>query len=189
MANKIKFGISKLYYVPITSTAPDGTVTYDNPVAWPGAVSLSLDASGSTNPFYADNVIYWQAEASAGYEGDLEVALIPDSFRTDILGETLDAKGFYIEQSSSVPKEFALLFQFEGDESATRHCFYRCTCTRPSVSGTTKEDTIEPQTETVTLTAMGRINDTVVKSRCPYTSSTSSSYALWFTAVQEPTTA
>ena len=187
MANKIKFGISHLYYVPVTSTSAEGVITYGTVTPWPGAVSLSLDAQGTTNPFYADNVIYWQAEASSGYEGDLEVALIPDSFRVDIMGETLDSKGFYVEKSNSVPKEFALLFQFEGDESATRHCFYRCTATRPSVSGSTKEDTIEPQTETVTLTAMGRINDTVVKSRCPYTSSTTSAYALWFDAVQEPT--
>ena len=31
------------------------------------------------------------------------------------------------------------------------------------------------------------INDNVVKARCPYTSSTTSSYALWYDAVVEPT--
>ena len=99
----------------------------------------------------------------------------------------MDAKGFYVEKSSDKQTEFALLFQFEGDENATRHCLYRCVASRPDVSGSTKNETVEPQTETINLTAMPRINDEVVKARCPYSASTSSSYAAWFTAVQEPT--
>lgn len=185
--NKIKYGIKSCYYAPVTSTALDGTLTYGSMTPLPGAVSLAMAAQGSSDPFYADNVVYWKGAANNGYEGDLEIALIPDSFRQDILGETLDAKGFYVERSDALSKEFAFLFQFEGDESATRHCFYRCVATRPQVNGQTKEENIAPQTETITITAMARINDEVVKSRCPYTTSTSSSYALWFTEVQEPT--
>lgn len=117
----------------------------------------------------------------------MELALIPDAFRTDILGETLDAKGMYVERSNDSQHEFALLFQFEGDDKATRHAMYRCVANRPSVSGTTKEASIEPQTETITITAMPRISDEVVKARCPYTASTSSSYYTWFSAVVEPT--
>lgn len=30
---------------------------------------------------------------NCGYDGDLELALIPESFRTDVLKETLDSKG------------------------------------------------------------------------------------------------
>lgn len=187
MANKIKYGIKNCYYAPVTSTGADGTLTYDSPAALPGAVSISLAAQGSSDPFYADNVVYWKGAANNGYEGDLELALIPDDFRKDVLGEALDAKGFYVEHANDTAKEFALLFQFEGDESATRHAFYRCTASRPQVNGQTKEDSISPQTETITITAMARINDELVKSRAPYTASTTSSYALWFTAVQEPT--
>ena len=115
------------------------------------------------------------------------MALIPDAFRQNVLGETLDAKGFYVEASSDTQKEFALLFQFEGDDKATKHCLYRCVASRPEVNGSTKEESIEPQTETITITAMPRINDEVVKARAPYTASTTSSYAIWYTAVQEPT--
>ncbi len=184
MANKVKYGLKNVYYAVATDDGT-GKLTYDTPVAWKGAVSLSLDTQGDTNNFYADNIIYFTSTANNGYQGDYECALIPDSFRSDVLGEDLDDKGFYVERSGVPTVEFALLFQFEGDESATRHCLYRCTASRPAVNGATVEESIEPQTESITLTAMPRINDEVVKARCPQTSA---SYNTWFNAVVEPTT-
>lgn len=183
MANKIKYGIKNVYYAVATDDGT-GTLTYATPVAIKGAVSLSLDIQGDVNTFYADNIAYFTTSANNGYQGDLEVALIPDSFREAILGETLDTKGFYVERSDDTQKEFALLFQFEGDENATRHCLYRCTASRPSISGETQEESIEPQTETITLTAMPRISDSVIKSRCP---ASANDYDTWFSAVVEPT--
>lgn len=187
MSNKIKYGIKSCYFAPVTATGADGALTYGELEPLSGAVSISLSAEGSSDPFYADNVVYFQSSANNGYSGDLELALIPDSFRTKILGETLDTKGFYVERSDDTQTEFALLFQFEGDENATRHCFYRCTATRAEVAGQTKEDTIAPQTETISITALARINDGVVKARCPYNEEAQSAYQTWFTAVQEPT--
>jgi len=182
MANKIKYGISKCYYAKITET--NGAITYGTPVALPGAVSISLDQQGETNTFYADNIAYYTSNANNGYQGDLELALLPDSFRTDILGEQLDTtSGAYMEYGNAPTVEFALLFQFEGDENATRHCLYRCVASRPSVSGSTKEESIEPQTETVTITAMARESDELVKARCPHDAT---AYANWFTSVVEP---
>lgn len=183
MANKIKFGIKNVYYAKATA-GTGGALTYATPAPIAGAVSLSLEAQGDTNTFYADNIAYYTSTANNGYQGDLEVALVPDSFRTDILGEVLDTKGFYVEKSNVPQVEFALLFQFEGDENGTRHCLYRCTASRSAVNGNTKEESIEPQTESITITAMPRINDDVVKSRCP---STASDYDTWFSAVVEPT--
>lgn len=184
MANKIKYGLSHVYYAGITYGTGDA-VTYGTPASIPGAVSLSLEAQGDTNIFYADNVAYFTSTANNGYQGDLEVALLPDTFRTDILGETTDAKGFFVEKSTDAAKEFALLFQFEGDDKAVKHCLYRCTAARPATNGQTKEESIEPQTESITITAMPRLADQVVKSRCPSTATTA--YSAWFTSVQEPT--
>lgn len=185
---KIKYGLSNVYYAIATDDGT-GTLTYATPVAWQGAVSLSLDAQGETNTFYADNIAYFVSNANGGYSGDFESALIPDDFRQDVLGETLDSKGFYVETAENPTVEFALLFQFENDDHNTRHCLYRCTASRPQTNGSTQEASIEPQTETVTITAMPRINDHVIKARAPYTASTSSSYYNWFTSVQEPTAA
>ena len=183
MANKIKYGISKCYYAVATDDGT-GVLSYADPVALPGAVSLSLEAQGDTNTFYADNIAYFTSSANNGYQGDLELALLPDSFRTSVLGEILDKKGMYVEHANDVQKEFALLFQFEGDESATKHCMYRCVASRPATNGSTKEESIEPQTESITITVMPRINDQLVKARCPHDASV---YDNWFNAVTEPT--
>ncbi|WP_366509072.1 major tail protein, partial [Ruminococcus sp.] len=51
------------------------------------------DANGENENFYADNSVYYVINNNAGYDGDLEVALITTDFATAILGEQLDAKG------------------------------------------------------------------------------------------------
>lgn len=182
MANKIKYGLRNVYYAKVTASSADGTLTYaSTPVSIPGAVNLALDASGDATPFYADDVVYWMGEANNGYSGTLEIALIPDSFRTDILGEKIDSNGVYYEKADEPTSEFALMFEFQGDQDATRHCMFRCSATRPAVNGATKEASITPQTETLNITAMARINDQIVKARCPKTATTA--YNSWFSAV------
>lgn len=186
--NKVKFGLKSVYFAKAT-IATDGSATYTTPVAWPGAVSISLDAEGESTPFRADNIDYWVGVSNNGYTGDFESALIPDAFRTDILNEVADSNGVFIETADTKVTQFALMFQFEGDANNIRHVLYNCTATRPSVSGQTTEDTIEPQTETLTITASSiyvpAISRNVVKGRC--TADNTSTYTSWFTAVYVPT--
>ena len=84
-ANKIKYGIKNVYYA-VATIAADGSATYATPKPLKGAVSLSMDPQGDSTPFYADNIVYYTSVANNGYEGDLELALIPDEFLVDILG-------------------------------------------------------------------------------------------------------
>lgn len=186
-ANKIKYGLSRVYYAPATIAA-DGTATYDTPVALPGAVSLSLEPSGENSPFYADNIVYYMTATNTGYEGDLEVALVPDDFAQDILGEVVAKNNIQYEDADAAPAHFALLFQFEGDQKATRHVLYNCTATRPNVGSQTKEDTTTPGTETLTITAttIKALDKNIVKSRTIETTD-STVYDAWFTAVTLPT--
>lgn len=188
MANKVKYGLSNVYYAKATIAA-DGSATYETPVAIPGAVSLSLDPQGENEPFYADNIKYYVTASNSGYEGDLEVALIPDSFRTTILGEIED-DGVIIEETNAVATPFALLFQFEGDDKGTRHVMYNCTASRPSVAGATKEDTTEVQTETMTISCASiynaKLSKNIVKGRCLNDGSSAEKYATWNSAVYQP---
>ena len=189
MANKVKYGLKNVYYAKATIDATDNSATYDTPVAWPGAVNLSLDAEGNTTKFRADNIDYWVGQSNNGYSGDFESALIPESFRKDILGDLTDTAGVLVEDAEAKTTHFALLFQFEGDDKNTRHVLYNCSATRPSVTGATTEEEIEPQTETLTLTAVSIYNDdikkNVVKAKCQVGDSP---YENWFTAVYQPST-
>lgn len=181
--NKVKFGLSNVVYAPITDTT--GTYTYGTPVAIPGAVNLSLSAEGETNDFYADNLKYFSSTANQGYSGDLEIAMIPDSFRTDILNETIDANGALIESADAKTIGFALGFQIDGDKKNRRFWLYNCQTSRAAQNGATTESSIAPQTDTLTITAMPRLTDKKVKAMMELSDTNTSAYNSFFTSVYE----
>lgn len=186
--NKIKYGIKNVTFFPAT-IANDGTATYGTAISVPGAVSLSLDQQGEPNKFYADNIVYYTSVSNNGYEGDLELAMIPEAVLTGILGYFADANGVLVEDANAPVKHFAMAFQFEGDKHDRRHILYNCTMNRPSVAGSTKEESIEPQTETVTIIATSIYNDDlkkdIVKASCIKADS-ATAYADWFTTAYQP---
>lgn len=182
--NKVKYGLKNAHYALLT-IAEDGTVTYGKPIPIPGSVSLTMDAQGDTSTFYADNMAYFVTAANDGYSGTFEVALIPDQFRQDVLHETMDeAAQVLVENINNQTSPFALLFEFDGDKKATRHVLYNCTCTRPSVSGGTTNNTKEPSTETMNLTASPLPNGNT-KARTTV-DTPAAQYAGWYDAVWQP---
>ena len=156
--NKVKFGLKNVHFALLTETRQeDNTIktTYDTIEPWPGGVSMSMDPSGENVTFYADNREYVELPGNAGYEGDFESALIPEKVYTHVYGQD-KVKGAIVESNNPTPKYIALLFEFDGDATATRYIFYKCSLTRAAVSSTTTEDSKEVQTETVTIKAMPR---------------------------------
>ena len=184
MGNKVKYNLKNVHAAKLT-VGEQGAFTYAAPQSIPGAVSISLDAEGESSPFYADGIVYFRSYSNNGYSGDLEIALIPEWFRTDILLEEKDSNGVLVEKSTitEMPK-FALLFEFDGDVHGIRHVLYNCSATRPSIASETKEDTIEPVTETLSLTADPRA-DGLVKARTGDTT-TEETYNNWYQAVYVP---
>lgn len=183
-ANKVKFGLKNVHYAPLTIGA-DGENTYGTPVAIPGAVNLSMEAQGDTSTFYADNMAYYVTSANDGYSGDLEIAVIPDCYRKDVLGETEDeAEKILVENVNAEPKPHALLFEFAGDQRAVRHVLYNCSATRPSLTGSTTTNTKEPSTETITITASPLSNGVVKAKTTPDTPGTT--YDNWYKSVWQP---
>lgn len=181
---KVKFGFKNAYYSAITESE-GGVITYGTPVKLNGAVSLSLSPSGDNVEFYADDTLYFSDPTNNGYEGTLELALIPESFKVDILKETLDANSVLVEDAKKVTNPFALLCEFTQDDGARKFCFYNCIATRPNLEATTKAETKEVSSETLNITCRPN-KDGIVKVA---TSAETSEAVLnaWYTEVYEST--
>lgn len=182
-SNKVKYGLKSVYVAKLTET--DGQYSYGTPRAVPGAVNLSLDAEGESNPFYADNTIYYRSDSNNGYSGSLELALMPDWFRQTYLREILDGRGVLVESANITDKVyFALLFEFDGDAHKVRHCMFKCSVSRPSVASQTKEASTAPVTETLNLTC-DPLENGIVKTKTTQ-DTTTSTYSNWFQSVYVP---
>ena len=183
--NKIKYNLKNVHAAIMTKDGT-GAYSYGTPVAIPGAVSLSLEAQGESSPFYADGIVYFRSVSNNGYSGDLEIALVPEWFREQILKEVKDNNGVLIESNTDVdPVYFALLFEFDGDKKATRHVMYNCSVSaRPTVESSTKEENIEPGTETLSISADPR-DDGLIKASTGSTTSVAA-YNAWYESVYIP---
>lgn len=179
MANKVKYNLKNVHYAIAT------TGGYSTPVAISGAVNLTLDPQGDDYVFYADGIKYFEYHTNNGYSGSLEMALIPEDFKKDVLGEVVTGgKVFELDDVQIV--NFALGFQIDGDEKENLYWFYNCSASRPSVAGQTKEESIEVNTETLNISNSPDPRITVnskhpTKVRNASTSTTSAS--TWFSAV------
>lgn len=183
--NRVKFGLKNVHYAPIT-TAEDGTITFGTPKKHPGAVNLSMDAQGDQSTFYADDIAYYVTTANDGYSGTLEMARITDDFRKDILQYKEDETTHVLMENVNVePVPFALLFEFSGDQKATRHVLYNCAASRPGISGATTTNTKEPSTETMNLTASPLASGIVQAKTTANTPQ--ETYDNWYQTVFEPT--
>lgn len=147
--DKVKFGIKNVHIHPMI----DDTPVFDVAIPVPGAKSLSLDAQGDISKFYADNIVYYQTSSNNGYEGDLEVALIPNEVYEKIFNYVKDSKKVMTENASKNVTPFAMTFEEEGDMTGTKFVLYNCTATRPSRSLETVEESKEPTTQTLSVSA------------------------------------
>lgn len=151
--NKVKYSLRNVHYAPITISEEDGSASFAKPIPWPGAVSISISPDGEISVFYADGIAYFFSAPNSGYSGDFETALIPDEFETDCIGNEKDQKGMIFETNAPTAKPFALLFEFEGDVNAQRHCLYYCHAARSEVASETKTESVEPVTDKLSIKA------------------------------------
>src|SRR5690625_947102 len=181
--NKVNFGLKNVHYA--TFTVADGKITYDEPVKVPGAVELSLEPRGDMVEFYADDMLFYTAPNNQGYEGTLSIATIPEQFSIDALGEEKDEDdGVLTEKADAKQKQFALMFEFDGDVKAVRHVLYNCSANRPTITGETTTNTKEPQPNELTFIASARPGDLAVKTKTT-ADTTKEVYDNWYKEVYE----
>ena len=189
--SKVRFGLAKAYYAVINV---DGT--YGNPVAIPGAVSLTLNRQGSEpQTFWADNIAYYVTPAAnGGYTGTFSFAIVPDHFKVAVLGEVVDDNGMQVEIADAAPKSFALLYEVEGDADKKRYVFFNCTAQRVVASANTKSDSTNPDTQDLEVSAIGKdftfggnnVTKNIVKGSAE---ESATAFATWYSAVPTPTKA
>jgi len=186
--SKVQFGLSKAYYAVITNGE------YGTPTALPGAVSLTLNREGSDpEKFWADNIAYYVSPAvNGGYTGTLTLAKVPDQFKVDVLGEVVDDNGMQVELTDASSKDFALMYEVEGDKDKKRYVFFNCTAQRVAAPANTKSDSTTPDTQDLEFTAIGKDftlggeTQNVVKGSA---NTADAAFAGWYTAVPVPTKA
>ena len=154
MANKVEFGISQLH-VGTYNVADDGTVTLGEPYHQAGAVSFSPEEQSENNTFYADNIAYWSGYSGGTFEGDLEVALFDDAFKTAFLGYKRLTNGGLANVKNVIKPNVYIAFQVEGDAESRRVIFYNCTLGVITREFATIEESKEPVTETLNMTCIG----------------------------------
>lgn len=155
--NKVRYGLKKVYYSLLTEES--GVVTYGTPKAWPGAKSITLDPEGDTSTYYADDIAYYSTNSNNGYSGSLEMTYLPEEVKTAIFNNVKTKEGLIAEDANALPNNVALMFEFAGDQKATRHVFYRVIFSRASIEGETKEDTVDPKTTSMDITCIPVEND------------------------------
>lgn len=150
--NKVTFGLKNTHYAVITGKDEQGNPTYGIPKPYLGAVSLSPDAEGDQNIFYADDIAYYVVDSNNGYSGDFEAADVPDDFKIDVLGYLRDANGMLVEVADAIKKNFAFMGEISGDIKQRKFIYYNVTSGRPTGDLNSKSDSTEPDTKTVALT-------------------------------------
>lgn len=191
--NKVKYGLSRVAYALVTETTQSGVTTssYGSLKDLKGAVSISLSNSGSKSVFRADNEDYFVSYGQGGFEGSLEVARVNEDFLKDVLGLQADDDNILVESSESFQKTtyFALLFQFEGDQHSTQHCLYKVSAQRPDIASQTTGENgqIDPQTETLNITAVPRADSDKYIHIQTQDSTSTAVIAAWYSAVPVPT--
>ncbi len=112
--NKIKFGLKNTQLCDYHRDGAGGWndqeyIQYAKEMA--GSSSLSLDPSGESNTFYADDTAYAVLSSNSGYEGDFESALVPEDVETEVMGQER-SRWCVFESSTDEQKYIALLFVF-----------------------------------------------------------------------------
>jgi len=185
----VRYGISNAHYALYTDGTNGALGTYATPVAMKGATQLTLTPQGNTWTFYADDIAYETGSSNTGYEVSLTIAVLGDQAKVDLLGYVVDSNGVVYEPATAEPASCAFLWEFGGSKVKKRGLLYNVKFSRPTQTGNTKTDSIDPDTDELTGTAIGRditigtstVN--VIKASVTNETSTATRFNNWFSSV------
>lgn len=114
-----------------------------------------------------------------GYDGTVQVVCLPPEFETEILK---NVNG--MEDADVKTADFAMMIEFDGDKKKGRHIFWHCVLTkRPDITGTTKDNNLTVDTDTINVKAVKRKDCGKIKAKVYEDWSV---YSTMFTSVPAP---
>ena len=114
-----------------------------------------------------------------GYDGTVQVVCLPPEFETEILK---NVNG--MEDADVKTADFAMMIEFDGDKKKGRHIFWHCVLTkRPDITGTTKDNNLTVDTDTINVKAVKRKDCGKIKAKVYEDWSV---YSTMFTSVPTP---
>ena len=185
MPNKVKFNLKNVHWALATTGGYAGTVS-----EWPGAVSLTANPQSDDYVFHADGIEYYEYHVNKGYEGELECALVPETFRQQVLGEVKDSNNNLVELDDVEVIKFALGFQIDGDAKDNYYWLYNCQASRTAIEGKTNGESVEVLTEKLSFANKPDPRITVGTNKHPVKVKTADASTTtagsWFSAVVLP---
>ncbi|MEG0376349.1 MAG: phage tail protein [Raoultibacter sp.] len=182
--NKVKYGLSNCHIAPIDPA----TGEYQASIKLPGIIKFTASPEGNSTVLYADDTAYYVAQSNNGYTGELEAADIPDDVLAIILGNKTDANGIVYESADDQGKNFALLFEINGDAQKRRVAYYNCSAARPETENETNSEDIKFANDKIKLTMIPTVaNDKkIIRGVKAQNGVDDAVFKNWFTKVTRP---
>ena len=194
--NAVYFGLSNLHVVPFSDTSTATAPVWSNTViAIPGAVNFGPTADNSEMDFFADNIKYFSTFQNNGFSGTLELAKIPADFLIAIYRYIVDEKGVLISTAGVGYRNYAIMFEVQGNVAPVRMVWYNCSSGLPTIPYQTMEENSDPSTQSLEISiAPVRFSDktTATFAQCPANAAspeTMAVYNAWFDGVYHPSIA
>lgn len=185
---KTVYGFRDVVYSKITENS-DGSFTYGEVKSFlqqgVGGKNIQLSPDGNLEQYYADDMVWEEAEENNGYTGSFTLTDLSDDFLKEIMNWEEDANGVLFENADKKPNKFALGFRVSGNKVARKTWYYNCSCGRTNDDHATNETNktyAEPQVE---LRARPKPDTRLVKGRIELNSDNENLFNSFFDSVYE----
>lgn len=156
MAKTVIYGVKGLSYAVETDTGTG--ITVGSAVSWPGTVNWTCTPRTEGTAFEADDdPEFFASDKAVAYDISVEVASVPDSFKTDVLGAT-ETSGKIVYNKSDAVKHVTLSITRtvnNGSETTEKLTFHHCRAKMPKMFDAATAANKAPKTVTIEFVCTG----------------------------------
>lgn len=179
-------GLKKLHVALLTD---EETNTYAAPSQLSPAVSANVTPNFSTTPLYGDDRMVYVEEALGDIDVEIAITDLIDEDYAILMGVTANADGVIEDTTNDQAPYVAIGFEMpKPDGGVALRWYYKGKFQKPTDGATTKGESVEFQTPTISAKFMAR-EDGKWRARVDYVNAAAIDAAVrdaWFTSVYEP---